>query len=43
MARYFIGNVDVYCGGEEMLGSSLAIVHEYGRRVEAWQLENNDF
>jgi hypothetical protein len=41
MARYANSNVDVYCGSEEMLNGNLVIVHEFGRNVEAWQLEND--
>lgn len=41
MAWYKNWYIDVYCGSEEMLSGNLVIVHEYGRKVEAWQLEND--
>lgn len=31
----------MYCGNEELLKGNLAIVHEYGRQVEAWQMKND--
>ena len=43
MVRYVFSYSDVYCGNEKQLSEHLVVVHEYGRRVEAWQLDNDNF